>query len=420
MNVLQVNGYESPGRRFNGLSITPLLREHGIISQHMVWFKDSDNPAVLTFDGQKTNNYSRKATLLGNRALNYITEKIERISSLQSLLYPHTLQLIQSKAFQEADLVHLHIIHSGFMSLLLLPQLTKLKPTIWTLHDPWAITGHCVHPFECERWTIGCGNCPSLETQKPLLFDTTRLLFKSKLSCYKKSKFDIIVASKWMRNMVERSPLMDGVRIHEVPFGLDLYFWNAAATPNARARFGIPKNALVIFFRANSTFKGLQYITLALQRIRSEQPIFLITTEDQGLSGKLPKKYKLIELGFTNDEQRLRDAMIAADMFLMPSVAEAFGMMAIEAMACGKPVISFDRTALPEITCAPDIGISVPMRDADALRAAIQRLIDNPFEREERGKSGRTYAEKHYSDALQAQRIAEIYRVVLGNNTNSR
>lgn len=401
MKVLQINGYESPGRRFNGLSITPLLKKHDIESRHLVWEKDTQNPDVLTFDGKWT------------RKINRLVNRVERITSLQSVLYPHASQMFKMPAFQEAELLHLHIIHSGFLSLSDLPKITHLKPTVWTLHDPWAMTGHCVYPFDCRRWQIGCGSCPDLNTHFPLLRDNTRFLFNYKRKAYNNSKFDVIVASKWMRDMVEKSPLFEDVNIHQVPFGLDLNFFSPSAAPSARKRFGIPENALVICFRAvvNET-KGLDYVIQALERIKTKQPVCLLTLNTKGLMERFSKRFQIVDIGWTNDEELTRDAFVATDIFLMPSIAEAFGVMAIEAFACGKPVIVFEGTSLPEVTFAPDVGVSVPMRDGEALFQALQRLIDNPIEREERGQKGRKMAELNYSDDIYAQRLAEVYKAV--------
>ncbi|MCX7187245.1 MAG: glycosyltransferase family 4 protein [Methylophilales bacterium] len=401
MKILQVNGYESPGRRFNGLSITPLLKKYGIESRHLIWEKDTKNQEVLTFEGDWT------------RKLNRLANRVERATSLQSVLYPHAAQMMKMPAFKEADLLHLHIIHSGYLSLSDLPKITKQKPTVWTLHDPWAMTGHCVYPFECKRWMTGCGNCPDLGIHFPLLMDTTRFLFNYKRRAYRKSKFDVIVASKWMRDMVEASPLFEDVDIHQIPFGLDLNFFSPDAAPNARKRFGIPDDALVITFRAvDNDFKGLSYIIEALERINSKQPVCLLTFNSKGLLERFANRFQLVELGWTNDEELARDAFVASDIFLMPSIVEAFGVMAIEAFACGKPVIVFDGTSLPEVTFAPDVGLSVPMRDGEALFQALQRLIDNPIEREERGRKGREMAELHYGDDMYARRLAEVYRMV--------
>lgn len=402
MKILQINGYESPGRRFHGLSITPLLKKYGIESTHFTWLKDTQNPKIITF-----NNFI-------TRKINGVINKIERLLSLQSVFHRNALKIMKLPAYKEADLIHLHIIHSGFFSIAHLPKISKLKPTIWTLHDPWALTGHCIYPFDCERWKIGCGKCPYLTTPQPLLRDNTKLLFDYKKKAYRKSKLSIIVASKWMQNMVKTSPMFENIKTHLVPFGLDLNFFSPTASPHARKLYGIPDNALVICFRADDNlFKGLPYIIEALKYIQSEQPICLLTLSDS--KGKLnifKDRFQLVDLGWVNDEELIRDAIAASDIFLMPSIAEAFGVMAIEAMACGKPVIVFEGTSLPEVTFAPEVGISVPAGDSRALHLAIQDLINNPDKRKERGIKGREIAKQHYDEKVMVKRLAEIYREV--------
>lgn len=447
MKILQINGYESPGRRFNGLSLTSLLKARGIESTHLVWVKDTSDPSVLSWSG-KSGRFSLlidklKCALssygwfdwelrIGRRnvslrkvfnwivynsifrwKLNWITGKLESALSLQSVLYLNSFRLASMPAYKEADLLHLHIIHSGYLSLWALPSITRKKPTVWTLHDPWAMTGHCIHPLDCTRWQNGCGECPRLEAPIPLRTDRTSFLFRYKRRVYGKSKLDIIVASRWMLNMVQSSPLFEDVRVHHVPFGLDLDFFSAAAAPDARKRFGIPDNALVICFRSDTNeFKGLPHIIQVLEKISCEQPVCLLTFAIKGLMDSFADRFQLVELGWTHDDVLMRDAFVATDIFLMPSTAEAFGMMAIEAMACGKPVISFEGTSLPEITFAPEVGVSVPMGDTEALLCTLQRLIDHPEERLERGRKGRLITEKHYDAETQADKLAEIYRMV--------
>lgn len=402
IKLLQLNHYESPGRRFSGLSLSPLLKERGVDSTHVVWDKDTPDSSVLSLAKPWQKNVTR------------VIRRVERVLSLQSVLYPNSLQLTRMPAYKHADLLHLHIIHSGYLSLWALPEITHQKPTVWTLHDPWAMTGHCVYPFDCERWKIGCGECPNLKTTLPLNSDRTASLFKYKRRMYAKSKFDIIVASQWMLNMVQTSPLFEKARVHHVPFGLNLEFFSPTAAPDARKKLGIPDNAMVICFRAvNNEFKGLPYAIEALEKIHCNQPVCLLTFQgDKVLWERFSGRFQLVDLGWSNDEVLMRDAFVAADIFLMPSMAEAFGVMAIEAMACGKPVISFDGTSLPEVTFAPDVGISVPMKDADALANKLQSLIDNPEERLERGRKGRQIAEDHYNEKMQADRLVEIYKTV--------
>lgn len=401
MKVFQINGYESPGARFHGLAITPQLKEQGVYSKHFSWVKDTDNPDVISFGPV-------------NKLICRLYNKIEQLLSLQSVLFPYGPEIMNLKEFEEADLIHLHIIHSGFFSMRHLPELTKKKPVVWTLHDPWVLTGHCIHPFDCDRWKIGCGQCPDLKSPFPLKRDRSKFLFSYKERSFESLDLDIVVASKWMRNMVEASPMFKKARIHQIPFGVDLDFFSPQIDNTARQRFGIPEKAIVISFRAeDSPYKGLPYILEALEKIKCDLPLYLLTVGQKNLIDNLSNRFQIIELGWVNDQTIMRDYFRASDIFLMPSLAESFGMMAIETMACGKPVIVFEGTALPDITFAPNIGISVPKRDSQALSQALQRLIDHPEERHMRGEKGRQFAEEIYSDKTHIQKIVNLYKDVL-------
>ncbi|CAO4192091.1 D-inositol-3-phosphate glycosyltransferase [Methylorubrum extorquens] len=401
MNIMQISGYETPGMRFNGLSLTPLLRERGINSTHMIWQRDTADPSILSFDSYKSID------------LNKLYAKVENITSMQSVLYQNVRHITESECFAAADLVHFHLIHTGYLSLLDLREITRSKPTVWTIHDPWAFTGHCVYPMGCERWRIGCGQCPDLTINFPMRSDNTAMMFEYKKYSYSQAKFEIIVASDWMKSMAEQSPLFEGVRIHKIPFGVDLDFFSKAKGSEIRRKHGIPNDAIVICFRSQEEFKGLHYIKEALSHIRAESDIYLITVANTGLLDEFNDRYKIIEFGWVNDPALLRDIISASDIFLMPSTAEAFGVMAIEAMACCKPVICFEETSLPEVTNSPRSGIAVPMKDAVALAKAITRLIENPEERLSRGRRGLEFARNNYDEIWHAKQMAELYRDVV-------
>lgn len=404
MKILQVNGYQSPGRRFNGLSLRPHLRELGIESKHFVWEQDRQEDGVISLHGKAV------------RKVNRLTRGVEKIFSIQSQLYSNASHIRKLDAFLQADLIHYHIIHSGYLSMQSLPALTAEKPSLWTLHDPWAMTGHCVHPFACQRWKTGCGECPDLETDFAIRHDRTALNFKLKRSAYRRSNFEILVASSWMENMVRQSPLFDDVPIHKIPFGLDLEFFKPGNQAEAKARLGIDQNRLVLCFRSVlNDFKGLQYVIEALEKLQTEIPICLLTLNDKSRVDQFKDRFQVVELGWVNNDQIMQDVYRATDLFLMPSLADSFGLMAVEAMASGKPTICFDTTALPEVIFTPEAGLAVPSRDSMALSAAITRLINSPQERILRGVRSRELAEKNYDIRLQAKRMAAVYEKVINN-----
>ncbi|MFB0490859.1 glycosyltransferase involved in cell wall biosynthesis [Methylobacterium sp. OAE515] len=387
--------------RFNGLTLAPLLRGHGIDSTHMIWKRDTSDPVIRSFSAPYTSE------------INALYAKIENITSMQSVLYQNGEQILRDQSFAEADLVHLHLIHTGYLNLLDLRMITQAKPTVWTIHDPWAFTGHCVYPLECERWKIGCGHCPDLDINFPMRYDNTDIMFDYKKFAYSQANFEVIVASEWMKLMAEASPLFENVHVHKVPFGLDLEFFARSAGAEIRRAHEIADDEIVLCFRAQEEFKGLEYIRKALRQLQTTAKICLLTVGNIGLLNEFADKYRLVEFGWVNDPALLRDIMDACDIFLMPSIAEAFGVMAIEAMACSKPVICFEGTSLPEVTNAPEIGVAVPMKDHHGLSRAISFLINNEDERQKRGIKGLEFAKRNYDERQHAIRMASLYRGVL-------
>ena len=105
-------------------------------------------------------------------------------------------------------------------------------------------------------------------------------------------------------------------------------------------------------------------------------------------------------------------ALGAADIFLMPSTAEAFGLMAVEAMACGTPVIVFEGTALPKTIHAPLGGLAVPP-DADALAGAIKELLTNTSLRQTMADFGGKIVRRDHTLDLYVSRHLDFYQELI-------
>lgn len=369
-----------------------------------MWNKLSDSPdSRLFFD------------VPGARLANNVIQRIESKLSIHSRLQWQSYALALTKAFREADLVHYHIIHDGYFSLDALPWLTRNKPSVWTWHDPWPMTGHCIYSLGCERWKTGCGHCPSLNLPFTMRKDRTAEQFAWKKRIVAKSRAQIVVASSHMRDMAALSPIAAGKSIEVIPFGIDLTRFRPVDPQPARARLGVLPGRLVIGVRAfaNSPFKGFEYVAEALRQLPDlGVPLTVLTTHGKGHLNEFIGRHQIIDLGWVNDGALMMDTFAATDIFIMPSTAEAFGMMAIEALAFAKPIIVFDGTSLPEVAGAPDIAVATPMHDAASLAEAIERLVRSPDERQRRGAAGRLWVETNYSDVDFARRMSSLYRKV--------
>lgn len=243
--------------------------------------------------------------------------------------------------------------------------------------------------------------------------DRTDFMWNLKRNLYAKSRFDVVVASRWMYDLVVQSPMSGLFSTHLISFGIDLDVFRPMNTAEARSRLGIDKDAFVICFRATEKWaKGLPLILGALHRLEASRPICLLTFDKTGLLEEFSERYQVVELGWVKDARSMVEAFSAAHLFLMPSTAEAFGMMAIEAMACGTPVVVCEGTALADVVYAPHGGIAVPQHDSDRLAAAIGRLMIDEQERQQLGRSARDIAQKHYDLADHVRKMTELYQEV--------
>ena len=110
--------------------------------------------------------------------------------------------------------------------------------------------------------------------------------------------------------------------------------------------------------------------------------------------------------------EQLPQALNAADVLVLPSVAEAFGLALVEAMACGLPVIACDAHGPAEIVRSGESGWLIPPDDEEALAAALLEVANNAAERRRRGQLAAIEARRHYGWSAIALRIAGLYREV--------
>ena len=412
MKILEINNTDIPGKRFNGYDLMEMINSKTNHSaKQMVLFKMSTNNDVI-------NLIQNNATRVVMQMLNEHKEN----DSLQMFYLPFAYKIMEHPDFKEADLVHYHLIHNNIMSLTSLPKLFNAKKTIWTIHDPWAITGHCIYPRDCTKYQTGCKNCEHLDYIFPLKKDKSDFLWETKKIIYNKIKnVDIVVASRYMEKIIKNSELMSCFKnVHYIPFGIDLdkfIVFDLEKRKTIRHKYGFEDDEIVLFFRAQNTgVKGIEYIREALSKLNSKKKISILTCNDVGLIDNLKKKYKINEVGWVNGDEQMVELFNLCDIFLMPSTAEAFGLMAIEAMACGKPVVVFDNTSLSEVTFVPECGLSAKWCDSESLRKQILYLINNEDERIRRGQLGRKLAEENYDINVYHKKMIELYETVGNKN----
>ena len=229
----------------------------------------------------------------------------------------------------------------------------------------------------------------------------------------------IIVASP---SMAERAEQLAAHR-HKcvvIPYGIDPA--PLAATTAVRARAATLRSdlgtPLVLFTGRLVPYKGVDVLLRAIATIDAR----LVVVGDGPLRGALEAQARVtcggrVTFAGTVADEELTALYHACDVFVLPSVtrAEAFGMVQIEAMACGKPVVSTSvPSGVPWVNQHLESGLIVPPGDADALAGALQSLLGDPALRARLGDGGRRRVGHEFTAATMAERTVALYRTVLG------
>lgn len=407
MRILYLNYSDVYGSRFNGFDTLDAWEERGHQARMLVWDKSSMDPRVEAFWPHAAARCSVERRMMLDATL-----------SLQAVLANGGKYILRHKLLRWADVVHVQLLHTVlFFSLRQLGPLARHKPTVWTLHDLWPLTGHCVHPEDCGQWLTGCASCPAPQRFRPLRRPAASgLLWRYKKRCYAAAPMEIIVSSGWMQRHAEQSPLLRGKTVHRLPFALKEKsdFYSPPAT-SLRPLLGIDEKACVIVFRASpASFKRLDFIRQALLRWRPSRPVHLVTLDQCGLHD-LAGRYPLTELGWIHNERLMASVCHMSDILLTPS-HESFCLMALEAMACATPVIGLQNSAVAELCQAPEAGLAVPDGDIAALVDALEALTAFPERRKAMGRQGQQLAARlsftTYMTGLEA-----IYKHCLHNHS---
>ena len=209
---------------------------------------------------------------------------------------------------------------------------------------------------------------------------------------WKRAKAVIAVTKSLKRTALFTNPRQE---IEVIPNGIDTDLF----TPNNNGKRNDNEFRLIIVSRLIER-KGIQYVLCALSEIKDESIRLLIIgegnyeTELRNMCNKLGLKSVVTFTGF-----RRRDTIPAyfsqSDVFILPSLAEAFGNVIAEAMACGLPIISTDEGGIPDLV-GEENGILVKPRNVEQIKSAIMTMKPNEEMRIRMGKANTAKIEQKY------------------------
>ena len=311
------------------------------------------------------------------------------------------LQILKHLKPTEHDIIHAHTPTPAIADLAALKNILKRCPFILTYHNDISKNG--------------------------IVGTVLSTAYNSTLGTFLLAYANAIIATSmsYATNSARLKKYLPRVKV--IPNGVDVeIFHPVISNQKMRENFGLPpESKIVLFVGRIDPYKGCNYLVRAFALVANELSQAGLLFVGTGplieklkiLTKDLDIDSKVIFAGYVPDED-LPYYYAACDVFVLPSVSplEGFGIVQLEAMACGKPVITTTIPGPSEVDAEEVATIHVPPRNEKALAEAIIKILEDKKLAETMGKNGRKLVEGKYSWAKVAQSIQELYREILSRH----
>ena len=392
------------------------LRKIGVDSKMLVDDKVSDDPNVYGLSGEVLKAWGKARPFADRIPLKFYDWQ-------RTPFHPAWIgrNIAGEELAKQADIMNLHWILGGFLSVKGISRLAKLgKPIVWTLHDMWAFTGGCHVSGECEKYIDSCGACPQLNSDRNN--DITRKTWRGKKRVYRNLDLTVVTPSRWLAECAKRSSLFSDFKVKVIPNGLNTDIFKPLDKLTARGILNLPENKKILLFGAVSaaTFrrKGLQYLKEAISKLekikafnKDELCLVIFGVSHSRDIRKIPFEVKF--LGGLHDDFSLALSYSAADIFIIPSLQDNLPNTVMESLSCGTPVVGFNIGGMPDLIEHRKNGYLAEQKNPEDLAMGIKWIIVDDKRRKKISMNVREKALREYTLKIQAERYLDLYKALL-------
>jgi glycosyltransferase involved in cell wall biosynthesis len=293
------------------------------------------------------------------------------------------------------DVVHLHNLHGAWLSFKAVAALARRMPCVWTLHDEWGPTGGLTYDLSRAggKYVDAVRGQPGWESMFPDAPAARRI--RRLLDRQTPRPAALISPSQYLMDLARRSGRFPDARLIHLPYGMTLQNSPAAAVPQAEARrrFGLyPDGPVVLLMAAHlkAFYKGTAAAVDALRGLPADAfTLLAVGAGADALAGQVPQR--VVGTGYLSDDTAVAAAFRAADLTLVPSVADNFPYVGLESMACERPLVTFKVGGLSEMVGNDERGASVAPFDTAELGRRMMALLADPPARARLGRAARQW-----------------------------
>ena len=412
MKILLVNASDNDGGAARAAyRLHRALLAEGVDSQMLVQKKVSDDFTVIgpiskvqkglaavrpTLDELPVKRYKQRTGTLFSPAWLPFSGVVDRINALKP------------------DVVHLHWIAGGMIKI---EDIARVKaPIVWTLHDNWAFTGGCHIMWDCQNYMNTCGKCPRLGSSR--VNDLSHKVYtRKKRMLEKKNNIAIVGVSKWIYSCSKKSGLFSSLKNLCIPNPINTEIFSPVDKEVSRNILNLPQKKKLILFGAMSALcdvnKGFRELYQALEKVSTKEVELVVFGAGKPPGGNIFKQ-RIHYMGRLYDDVTLRILYSSADVMVVPSLQEAFGQTASEAMACGTPVVAFGSTGLLDIVDHEDNGYLAKPFDIGDLAYGIDWILQNK-NLDSIKESALNKIRENFDYKVVAPKYIELYRNILSH-----
>ena len=368
------------------------LNKNGIKAKMLVRDKQTDDVNVASYG-------------------NIIPKVMERLRLMCRLLKPFRqtwqydlasdgIDILSTPEYKEADVIHLHWVNQGMLSLKQLRQmLFSGKRIVWTMHDEW--------PFRGIRHYTEEGNA----MEEKNISDLEERLFKSKQEIYQLGNIRFVGCSQWITNLAQEA--MPNANVRHINNCIPHSIFHPQDRQDARKAFSLPQDQKLILFtcqKVTDKRKGMAYLLEALKYLNEPKPHLVVVggnTEDLLNSNLGIDKGNLHFIPYVNGEKEMARLYSAVDCFVTPSLQDNLPNTIAEAMSCGTPCVGFNAGGIPEMISHMKNGYVAQYCDSKDLANGIECALSHPEWKEAAMHS----AAHDYSEDRVAKEYAKAYEI---------
>ena len=419
MRVLIINTSERTGGAAIAASrLMDALRNNGIQAKMLVRDKQTNQITVI---GLKKSLW-RIWLFVWERVIIWKENHFKKYNLFEVDIANTGTDITNLPEFKEADVIHLHWINQGMLSLKDIHRIVESgKPIVWTMHDMWPFTGICHYAGECEKYMSQCQNCPTLYKghKKDLSYRT----FLKKEKVMKESRIGFVACSQWLESMAKKSRLLQNHFVTNIPNAINTNLFKPRNKQQAREKLQLPLEQKLLLFGSMKTTdkrKGIDYLVEACKILIQEKPGFcknlgvVILGQQSDLYQNI-FPFPIHSMNYVNNEKDLVDIYNAVDLYVTPSLQDNLPNTIMEAMACGIPCVGFNIGGIPEMIDHLHNGYVAEYKSAEDFANGIHWALSES-EYQLLSEEARRKVTSSYSENAIAKKYIGVYNKITGDN----